>query len=465
MAIVLHCVSRIMPQAVGKRPSAPLMSILEGRTLPDLKPPVFGAGTPAPHLRAVRADVIPIAKPRAIAEVLASRPDAIEMREIVIEPPTQAVPRDAVMQAVARIESQRTDGRAPQAVAASAVSRQAAKLVVSTYRLLGFGILSMIVIVLLGYIATTVFFFLSHSWIVPTVISPTDEKVVALQGEMTNQLNARDKLANDLADADRAVAAEQSFQIAYAKAIKTDLDGRQAALARVQALAVSAAATRRHIHEANNAFAVASRDRMATELQAGLIDRDQALAGKFQLAQISGANLNLAERQAEYETQARDLGDATRSLDALLDNKNSDTALSYDVLKIKRDYDASRLALAKAQESRATIAAALARQDALIASLGQSAYLRAIADKAVVAVVPYDNLGGLERGKPLYGCKLGMVFCHQVGSVLEVLPGEVSFKHPHRDKELRGRMIEVRMTDDDASQDDVLFVGRAPLVL
>jgi len=35
--------------------------------------------------------------------------------------------------------------------------------VVSSYRLLGFGILSIIVAVLVGYIATTVFYFLNKS--------------------------------------------------------------------------------------------------------------------------------------------------------------------------------------------------------------------------------------------------------------------------------------------------------------
>ena len=46
---------------------------------------------------------------------------------------------------------------------------------------------------------------------------------------------------------------------------------------------------------------------MAEEWRAGLIDRNAMLNGKFQIAQISGSNLNLAERQAEYETRAADL--------------------------------------------------------------------------------------------------------------------------------------------------------------
>ena len=54
-----------------------------------------------------------------------------------------------------------------------------------------------------------------------------------------------------------------------------------------------------------------------------------------------------------------------------------------------------------------------------------------------------------------------------VGNVLEVLPGEVQFKHPHRDKSLRGQIVEIKLDDEDAEAgaDDVLFVGGKPLLL
>ncbi|MBA3403440.1 MAG: hypothetical protein H0U13_01965, partial [Gemmatimonadaceae bacterium] len=52
------------------------------------------------------------------------------------------------------------------------------KLVVSGYRLLGFGILSLIVFVLVGYIATNAFYFLNKSWVTPVVLSSNDDKVV-----------------------------------------------------------------------------------------------------------------------------------------------------------------------------------------------------------------------------------------------------------------------------------------------
>ena len=51
------------------------------------------------------------------------------------------------------------------------------------------------------------------------------------------------------------------------------------------------------------------------------------------------------------------------------------------------------------------------------------------------------------------------------GTVVEVLPGEVQFKHPHRDKMLRGQMVELKLEDRDSATDDVLFVGHRPLLI
>ena len=60
-----------------------------------------------------------------------------------------------------------------------------------------------------------------------------------------------------------------------------------------------------------------------------------------------------------------------------------------------------------------------------------------------------------------------MMLCYKVGEVVEVLPGEVQFKHPHRDKIMRGQLVELKLDaeDADAAADDVLFVGGKPLLL
>jgi hypothetical protein len=348
-------------------------------------------------------------------------------------------------------------------------AQKASKWLVTAYRLLGFSILTIIVFVLIGYITTTAFFYVSDSWVVPMAVTPNDEKVLSLQAQLSTQQDQRDRIADELNQAERAIVAQQAFQGEFVKAIKGDLAGRKAALERMKGLASSAAGTRSAIQSQNSAFAGAARRRMKEEYAAGMIDRNAMLSGKFQLAQISGSNLSLAEKQAEYETRAAELEATARSLDAILENAedSGDLGLSYEVLQIKQQYETSRLELAKAIEARDSLKSSLARQDKIITALTGSAYLRAISDQATVAFVPYGNLGDVKKGEPLYACKLSLVFCYHVGEVLEVIPGEVQFKHPHRDKNLRGQLVELKLDDDDAEagMEEHLFVGGKPFWL
>ncbi|HWO19379.1 MAG TPA: hypothetical protein VNO30_11405 [Kofleriaceae bacterium] len=346
-------------------------------------------------------------------------------------------------------------------------SQQAAKLIVNVYRLLGFAILTIIVIVLVGYIASTAYYYMSDSWLMPMAVTPTDERVVSLQAQLAEQQNTRDKLADELQQSERAILAQQAFQADFAKAIRSDLEGRRLALGRIRELATTASRTRAAIKSQNSAYANASRQRMQQEYAAGLIDRNAMLSGKYQIAQITSSNLSLAERQAEFETRAAELEAQTRSLDAILANAGDGSpALSYEVLRIKQEYEASRLDLAKSMEARSTLKSALARQDKIVAAIQQSAYLRALRDKASVAFVPYSNLENAGKGTSLYACKLGMLFCYNVGEVLEVLPGEVQFKHPQRERMLRGQLVVLRLDKDDAdaAAEDVLFLDGRPIL-
>ncbi|MFN0247672.1 MAG: hypothetical protein ACKV2T_12370 [Kofleriaceae bacterium] len=335
-----------------------------------------------------------------------------------------------------------------------------AKLMVSVYRLLGFGILTVIVMALVGYIATTLFYMASSSWAVPTIVSPTDEHVVQLRGEIAKQQNEHDRITRELADAERAILVEQSYQTRFAAAIASDLATRRSALQRTRRLAGAAASTRAEIRASSEEFARDSAQRMREQFGAGMIDRHAMLDGKHQLAQISSANLSLAERQATFETAAADLAQQTKALDALLADR--DEPLSYEVLEIKRRFEASRLALANANALRDTLLAQLARQTDVLATLRASAYLRAVDDGATVALVPYANLANATPGATVYACRFEMIACRAVGTVAQILPGEVPLRHPHRDSVLRGQMVELAVTGD-AAHENVLFLGGKPL--
>jgi hypothetical protein len=337
-----------------------------------------------------------------------------------------------------------------------------AKLIVSLYRLLGFAILTLIVVVLVGYIAQSVFFYLNKTWIAPVAISPTDEKVIAARTQLSAAMDQRERTAAELAQAELVISTHRAFQGEFAKAIRGDRADRVAALERLKSLANTAAAARSEIHKATNDFASSSQDKMAKEWEAGLIDRQSMLAGKYQVAQISGQSLTLQEKQAEYEQRAAELESQARALEGMISGKGG-AALSYDVLKIKREYEQSRLELAKALGDQKVLKSSLTRQDQTIADLKASAYLRAMSDEATVALVPYTNLEKATPGTPVYACRVSFVWCREVGKVKEILRGEVSFKHPRRDAQMRGQMVEIGLSEKPAGKEDILYVGSAPL--
>jgi hypothetical protein len=186
------------------------------------------------------------------------------------------------------------------------------------------------------------------------------------------------------------------------------------------------------------------------------------IAHKQQMAGLATTNLGLAEKQADYERQAQELEQQTNALEGLISGKGAH-ALSYDVLKIKRDYDSSKLEVERDIAQRDALKASLQRVDAIIAGLKKSPYLRALDDQAEVAMVPYANVSNAKKGAPVYGCRIGMLFCHQVGTVAEVLPSEVQVTSPHGGKTERGLMVELKLDDVDAAREDVLFAGGKPL--
>ena len=461
------------PQAVVYAPAATAvatMPIVVGNTAVARAIPTLAAPAPVMPVAAPVTPVIPVSAP---PPPVSTNDFATEAPTLFAPPPAMAPPASGGTEQWAVFEKLGL-GKPKDWQLTGRLARwfpdakKASSWIVSAYRLLGFSILTIIVVVLVGYITTTAFFYVSDSWVVPMAVTPNDEKVVSLEAQVSTQQDQRDRIADELNQAERAIVAQQEFQAEFAKAIRGDLENRKQALARIKNLANTAAGTRAAISSQNRAYAGAARKRMREEYAAGLIDRDTMLSGKFQLAQISSSNLSLAERQAEFETRAAELEATTRSLDKILQNAEDtgDAGLSYEVLQIKQQYDTSRLELAKAIEQRDSLKASLARQDKVLANLRGSAYLRAIHDQATVAFVPYGNLAGVKAGEPLYKCKLTMIVCFHVGEVLAVVPGEVQFRHPHRDKNLRGQLVEVKFDDDDADagMEEHLFVGGKPFL-
>lgn len=337
------------------------------------------------------------------------------------------------------------------------------KWLVSVYKLVGFLVLTVIVLALVSYLVSNLYYYAATGWITPTVIAPTDEHVLQLSSTLAVQASARDKLVADVADADRVVAMQSRFLDEAHKAIADELRDRQSELGQLLALRNRMSSTRADVNRNSGVYSGLSRARLKAEMNAHLIDRESAVTGAFQLSQIGAANLGLAERGVALDTHLDDLVRQTSSLAAVV-GKTPAQRHSYEVLRMVADVQRAELELAKARDYREALGKSLARYEHIVQTIEGAPYLRAAVQKDVIALVPYENLAKVKAGAPLYGCALGLFFCHRIGHVVALLPGEMQLKHPLHNTMLRGQAVQLQLDDARLAEKPVLFVGGRPIL-
>jgi hypothetical protein len=355
------------------------------------------------------------------------------------------------------------------------------KFVVSAYKIVGFFFLSVILVGLVGYLGTNLFFLVDSTWISPSVISPSDERVLALSAQYAQQSSLREKVAAERfelaarrSDLQRTELALRGFQGNYRHALQADLAAKEKALASLQGLLAEYHQGKTRITEESQAYTAVSRERMRELAQAHLLETDGWIAGNIQLSQIEHGNLSLAEREVTLANQCDALLREVQALKAVLRDEGAAAvdagALSYDSLRLQQEYAKAVLEQAKAGDmaqaighSITAVDGALARYDQVLKGIRESPYMRASEHSVTVGGVPYENARSAGPGTPLYACRLGILVCRKVGEVVASIDGEVPVKHPLHSQLLRGQLVELALTEGEAVRHRVLFARHPPL--
>ncbi len=195
---------------------------------------------------------------------------------------------------------------------------------------------------------------------------------------------------------------------------------------------------------------------MAT-LSAESTRRDDIISQREELkAELSGID-RVLELNQQFEKEFADVARAPAQ------------ALDYQALMARRALGESILEREKAAARRKVIenqierlGKSAERYDKLIADLQGSAYIQATERRVTVAFVPYENLDNVEEGMSIYACRWGLVWCRKVGQLGPTLSGEVTDTHPQSGSSLRGLMVEIRLDDEEAAEEQALFVGKRP---
>lgn len=349
-------------------------------------------------------------------------------------------------------------------------------LIVNVYKAMGSVLLALILVGLLSYLSVQTFFFVGHAWLAPTVVSATDSEILQLNAQLAQQEAARDRLVADrremesrLEQAERLLGAEKDFQARFRVALGSERQARFNSLRQLTGLRGMYKKTAKEVSQTSQAFADMERGRTEALYNARMMREDERVSANHQLAQMAQSNLSLSQGAAELHTRLESLERELKGFDASLDGKAD--GLTTEVVLLERELNRSVLEVKHSEgerlhlkENLRALDEAVARYNTLISSIRGSPWLEASERGLTVGFVPYENLENAKAGTALYRCALTLIWCQQVGEVGHTLQGEVAVKHPVRQTMMRGVMVELRLKDETWAREELLHLGRSPLL-
>jgi hypothetical protein len=363
---------------------------------------------------------------------------------------------------------------------AAAINSSLNKALVSAYKVVGFGLLTVILIGIVSYIFIHGFYLVHRSWVVPTVISPNDPVVLDLRARIAHEdwmrhkvLTERATLEVQLKKAKRVAELENSFQVFFKRAMKKDAAARRASLEQLARVRTEQARIEVEMQGVIASLLEPARKKVKADFAAKLIDQDQMLRENLELAQMAQARLSSSQSRLDLDEKARQLALEVAAFETASRRFSADDEpVNYAGLALQRENEASmNEALGARDEVEALergldeLDQSVVHYDEILNTLEESPLLRATQAKLALAFVPYDNEDRVVEGAPVYACSLGVLFCRKVGRIQSYWEGEVKQPHPVYGRELRGQLAELVLEDPSFAKYEVLHVNRAPLLL
>jgi hypothetical protein len=362
----------------------------------------------------------------------------------------------------------------------AAVNSNLNKVLVSAYKVVGFGLLTVILIGIVSYVFIHGFYLVHRSWVVPTVISPNDPVVLDLRARIAHEdwmrhkvLTERATLEVQLRKAKRVAELENTFQLYFKRAMKKDAAVRRASLEQLARVRTEQARIEKEMQGAISTLLEPARKKVKADFAAKLIDQDQMLRENLELAQMAQARLSSSQSRLDLDEKARQLALDVAAFEAASRRfAPSEEPVNYAGLALQREHESSvNDALGARDEVEALergvdeLDQSVVHYDEILNTLEESPMLRATQASLALAFVPYDNQDRVVEGAPVYACRFGVLFCRKVGRVQSYWDGEVKQPHPVYGRELRGQLVELVLEDPSFAKYEVLHVNRAPLLL
>ncbi len=195
---------------------------------------------------------------------------------------------------------------------------------------------------------------------------------------------------------------------------------------------------------------------------AGLVGRAEYVRESMALSQLRLALVDTTRSQLATRLQLSQTRRARRALKTsegtvpgplmpeMIAQRSQSVHLELELLKLKAEQRALSARRAAVVQEVDTI-------DELTAEVRARPAFRAVAEHLDLAFVPYTQLEGVTAGAKVHQCTWGLFNCKEVGTVSELLPGEVALTDPWG-APARGQYAILQLADGAAAREKVLRV-------
>jgi hypothetical protein len=336
------------------------------------------------------------------------------------------------------------------------------KSFITTYRIAAVISLYGLLIGIGAYAAIMVLYSTNRSWIVPVLISPSNDKVLALTAQFVasqQSLNSLMLSTKNLREA-RGEMDRRRALLEYLLEQLNKAATRQRADNAASGTQLTRLAVQKHVDLSAMQELLADIDRSAQEvernLKAGLMTRFDAFQQQTALAQFRNAYTDAEISEVVLKDSARQ----KLSTDlTVVDTMSKGIAIKSELAQLE-------LTVRTGDETIASNLAQIATIQRAIQAIRDNPYfVAAQAQRATeFAFVSYDNRSAIAPDAPVYDCVLSFVACRRVGTVGRVFSEEERAVNPIFKTDTRGTFVQLSLTDGEAVKSKTLFVGRKPLL-
>lgn len=323
----------------------------------------------------------------------------------------------------------------------------------------------------LGWIGQCVYFALTDSWIAPLHLAPDNDSIAQLRLNHQRQLAELARLDAEVTRLDGEHVAMQSAvaRLGTLRGTAKSTLTWQAEQSRVEGAGLATAAKMLQ-YQRDVVLGLQKRQRdlvdgARTDLNAGLIDRtivDREQLAFDQLAlELSEIDRQLADitvRRTHNSAMLAGFRDGSSGGGSTSDARMPEAAAGNEhTVRVSVEIERLEAEIRGNRAVREAAVASAANQRTLLAELESRPLYRAMSRATDVAFVPYDQIRNVHRGATVLSCTWGLFNCERVGTVDEVMTGEVVTQDPWGEM-ARGQYVVLALDDSTAIRERVLRV-------